>query len=546
MLKKYATSIGQKKYATNTSIDVNGAYPLSGNAPESRTDEVSSYLIQDLIPLDKDRFYAYFNAKKDWQKKNIDEKIDEYRNLLIDYTINRYHYTLGTNYLQLPLDEFKRKVNEVAVYGTGRKEYFTQVVEKIQPQFYILEDVKGSNITGKVSLVRPYYEINKLIKLKDSEELLVAMYGDIDLTDTNLVDITPVDIGSLKAFIKGNEEYHYQNDKVKHYNDEANQVLLIAELTGGVFPQIIKESNYGRRYYTGQSLQTMSSIVRGAALGDHYQYDLNAAVYAIKFFLCTHITDKKFTYTGEYIEGGAKYKDSIRKQIADYVFTPDYAPKEWQVSAVKNVITAVGFGATLNSKGYFDENGRWNNTAIADVFTYKSNTTNRMVLAKDKYEKLKTHPWLSEFIKEQTLMTDLITKWYIDNEMINKTDHNFLVDGRNAFNKNKVMAYIFQTFERGIMDKTEEFIKNEGNTVLLRVHDAIYTKKRVDMAELHMMLATQFEPGPGNYLGCKLFSFSQQECNRFEYLILEDIEHKEFIKQEEELARNYKSTLIYN
>lgn len=544
MIKKYATSIDQKKYATNTSNNEYGAYPLSGNAPESRTDEVTSFSIQDLIPLDHDRFYLYFNATKDWQKKNIDDKIAEYQNLLVDYTISRYHYTLGTNYLQLPLDEFKRKLNEVAIYGTGRSEYFTQVVEKIQPQFYILEDVKGSNITGKVSLVRPYYEINKLIKLKDSKELLIAMYGEVDLADPTKVDITPVDIGSLKAFIKGNEEYRYQNDKVRQYHDEAQQILLIAELTNGVFPQIIKESDYGRRYYTGQSLQTMSSIVRGAALGDHYQYDLNAAVYAIKFFLCTHITDKKFTYTGEYIEGGAKYKDSIRKQIADYVFTPDFGPTDKQINDIKKVITAIGFGAGLDSKGYFDENGKWSNTAIADAFTYKSKTTGRMVLAKDKYEKLKTHPWLSEFIREQKEMTDLITKWYIDNELINKTDHSFLVDGRNAFNKNKVMAYIFQTFERGIMDVTEEFIKSEGNQVLLRVHDAIYTKKRVDMAELHIMLADTFQPGPGNYLGCKLISFSQKEEKRFEYFILEDVEHKRFMQEQEQLALGYKSSLF--
>lgn len=543
MLKTDVTSIGQKTDATNTSNNnVNGAYPLSGNAPESRTDEVSSFLIQDLIPLDKNRFYTYFNATKDWQKKNIDIKIDQYRNLLIDYTINRYHYTLGTNYLQLPLDEFTRKVKLQTVYGTPKRESFVKVVEKIQPQYLVLEE--GSDRKGKVSLVRPYYEINKLIKLKDSEELLVAMYGDVDLTDTTKVDITPIDIGSLKAFIKGNEEYRYQNSKVKQYNDEANQILLIAELTNGVFPQIIKESVYGRRYYTGQSLQTMSSIVRSAALGNHFQYDLNAAVYAIKYFLCSHITDKKYTYTGEYIEGGAKYKDNIRKKIADYVYQPDFGPTDLQINDIKKVITAVGFGAGLNSRGYFDENGKWNNTAIADAFTYKSKETGRMVLAKDKYERLKTHPWLCEFIKEQKEMTNVITKWYIDNNLINKTDHSFLVDGRNAFNKNKVMAYIFQTFERGIMDIAEEFIKNEGNEVLLRVHDAIYTKKKVDIAELHIMLAEHFEPGPGNYLGCKLFSFSQDECKRFEYFILEDIEHKEFIKKQEELALGYKSCIM--
>jgi hypothetical protein len=544
MQKIYATNIDQKIYATNSNDNViYGAYPLSGNAPESRNDEATSYLIRDLIPLDQTRFYIYFNAKKDWQKRNVDKIINKYRTLLIDYSISRYHFTLGTDCLQLPVDEFKRRVGPVAIYGTGKSEYFTEVVEQIQPQYQQLNE--GSNITGKVSLVKPYYEIKKLIKLKDSEELLIAMYGDVDITDTNLVDITPVDTGSLKAFLLGNEQYKYQNAKVQQYHDEAQQILLIAELTGGVFPQIIKESPYGRRYYTGQSLQTMSSVVRSAALGNHFQYDLNAAVYAIKFFLCSHITDKKFTYTGEYIEGGAKYKDSIRKKIADYVYQPDIKVTDLQLSDIKKVITAVGFGATMNSKGYFDDNGSWQYTSIADIFTYKSKTTGKMVLAKDKYERLLQHPWLKEFMREQKEMTDILTKWYIDNKMVNKQDHNFLVDGRNAFSKNRLMAYIFQTFERGIMDKTEEFIKNEGGNVLLRVHDAIYTRKRIDMAELHLMLANTFVPGPGNYLGTKLISFSQEEAKRFEYFIYEDVEHKQFIKEQEELAKGYKSTLVY-
>lgn len=540
MLKTSATNIDQKTSATNSYLCNIRAYPLTGKAPE--LSNLSKFSIQDLIPLEANRFYTYFNCQTDWQKKNVDDKIAFYQNTLSDYVISRQHYTLGTDYLQLPLNEFKRKVGKVSIYGSTKVAYFTQVVEQLQPQYQIITN--GNNLTGKVSLVKPYNELKHLIQLKDANELLVAMYGNIDITDTKLVDITPVDIGSLKAFIMGNENYHIQNDTMRKYREQAQQVLLIAELTGGFFPQIIKESDYGRRYYTGQSLQSMNSNVRSAALGNHFQYDLNAAVYAIKFFLCSHMSDKKFTYTGEYIEGGAKFKDSIRRRIADTVFLPDFSPADWQVDVIKKVITAIGFGATMNTKGYFDDNGTWQSTSIADLLSYKSKTTDRMVLAKDKYERLLQDPWLKEFMREQKEMTDIITKWYIDNEQVNKQDHSFLVDGRNSFNKNRLMAYIFQTFERGIMDKTEDFITSEGNQVLLRVHDAIYTKKRVDLAELHLMLSEAFTPGAGNYLGAKLISFSQEEAKRFEYFINEDIEHKQFIREQEELAKGYKSNIL--
>lgn len=540
MLKSDATNIDQKSDATNSYLCNIGAYPLSGKAPECRN-EVSKFVIQDLIPLEASRFYTYFNCQTEWQMRNVDDKINLYQKTLSDYVIARQHYTLGTDYLQIPMFEFKRKVGQVKIYGTDKREYFTQVVEKIQPQYQII--INGNNLTGKVSLVKPYHQLKHLIQFKDSEELLVAMYGDIDINDPTKVDITPVDIGSLKAFIMANQNYNIQNDTVRKYREQAEQILLIAELTNGYFPQIIKESEYGRRYYTGQSLQTMASVVRTAALGNHFQYDLNAAVYAIKYFLCTHITDKKFTYTGEYIENGAKYKDSIRKRIANTVFTPDFSPEDWQVDVIKKVITAIGFGATMNTKGYFDNNGTWQSTSIAELLSYRSKTTDRMVLAKDKYERLISDPWLSKFMLEQKEMTDLITKWYIDNEMVNKQDHSFLVDGRNSFNKNRLMAYIFQTFERGIMDKAQEFIESEGNIVLLRVHDAIYTKKRVDLAELQLMINETFTAGQSNYLGNKLISFSQEEGKRFEYLIYEDKEHKQFIAEQEQLAKGYKSNI---
>jgi hypothetical protein len=64
------------------------------------------------------------------------------------------------------------------------------------------------------------------------------------------------------------------------------------------------------------------------------------------------------------------------------------------------------------------------------------------------------------------------------------------------------------------------------------------------MAELHLMLTEQFTAGPGNYLTAKLISFSQEEGKRFEYFEYEDVEHKQFIKEQEELALGYKSTML--
>jgi hypothetical protein len=143
-------------------------------------------------------------------------------------------------------------------------------------------------------------------------------------------------------------------------------------------------------------------------------------------------------------------------------------------------------------------------------------------------------------------MTDIIVKQYIDKKQIDKTTHSFLVDNRNSFNKNKVMAYVFQTLERYIMDATAEFINSTSdNSVLLRVHDAIYTKKRVNMAELHTMIQQTFITGSNNYLSSNLITFSQERANRYEYFERENAEHVNFIHQEElDAAINYRNSML--
>lgn len=531
--KTDTTIIGPKTDTTNSNVIDVGTYPLRGNVPESSN--FVSCSTQDLIYLNPKIFYQYFNATKDWQKKHIDNKISLYQNTLSEYVVQKYHYTLGTNLVQIAHDDFVKKVGQQSIYGTQTRKNFVHVVMDIQPQYELV--VEGNNLTEKVSLMKPNFNIQKLIKLKDGKELLLQMYGNVDITDTKLVDITPIDMNSLRAYIKGNENLSYQNDKVREYNLQANNILLIAELTNGVFPQIINESTYGRRYYTGQNLQTMSSIVRSAALGSHYQYDLNAAVYAIKLNLCAYMSDKKFTYTSEYIEGGSKYKDKIRERLAKITFETD-EPIEWQISVVKRAITAIGFGATMHSKGFYDQNDTWNYNSIADLFRYKSKTTDKWVLAEKTYQRFVNDEWLKHFMREQKEMTDIITKWYIENDMVNKIEHSFLVDGRNAFNKNKLMAYIFQTFERGIMDKTEQFTKDTGNEVLLRVHDAIYTRKRINMLELHVMLNREFQSNKLNWLGNKVISFTETYQEGY-YYDDELTQHKEHIKQEEILAKGY-------
>jgi hypothetical protein len=478
-------------------------------------------ILSNYIPINPQPVYDYFNAKKSWQKVNIDVMIDHYRETLVKYLIDKLKFNDADLY-QIAHDDFATACGLQSIYGSKKQEKFANVMKDIAELYNIYKS--GDSINKKVSFVTLNFNLRQIIRAKSSEDMLIHLYGDIDLTDANLVDLIPIDMNSLRAFIKGNENYHTRNEKVKEYCEEADGILMVAEMTNGVLPLIISESEYGRRYYKGKglNLQNTSKIVRNAALGDNYEYDLNTAVYAIKLNYASDITDKKFTYTSEYIEGGGKYKDNIRKRLTKHCFGIDESNKyfEARLKIIKQAITAIGFGATIHGYGFYDKKHVWQNSSLSDIFSYtfkgvdgkpkKAELTveidGKKVKSLDLFLKDK---WMSEFIKEQQEMTNLITDFMIENKTVTKETHPFLVDGRNALNRARTIAYFFQKTERIIMDTSAKFVEDNGGMILLRVHDAMYVNKKMNMKELHVLLQEQFVSNKLSWLGSKIISFEE-------------------------------------
>jgi hypothetical protein len=480
------------------------------------------------IPIDPQPIYQYFNAKNDWQKSRIDITIDDYRKVLVKYLLDKYKFHQADLY-QIAHDDFVKECGQLSIYGSGKKENFASVMKDITKLYNIYKP--GDSYNKKVSFVTLNFNLKQIIRAKSSEDILIYLYGDIDITDPNIVDLTPIDINSLKAFIKSNESYHTQNDKIKEYHDEADGILMVAELTNGILPQIISESEYGRRYYKGQmNLQNTSKVVRNAALGDNYEYDLNTAVYAIKLNYASDITDKKYTYTSEYIEGGGKYKENIRKRLTKHCFDIDESSKffDSRLKVIKQAITAIGFGATSSRPGFYDKKGDWQDTSLNDIFkytykgvdgkTHKAEYTKTINGVKHKsLDLFLQDSWMSQFINEQKEMTNLITDYMINEGVITKTDHPFLVDGRNAINRARTIAYFFQKTERVIMDTSAKFVEDNGAKILLRVHDAMYVNKKINIKELHVLLQEQFVSNNLNWLGSKIISFEETFNQGYNY-----------------------------
>lgn len=506
--------------------------------------------LSSFLPIDPNPLYQYFKANKDWQKKRIDEAITHYQTTLVDCLIEKLRFQEADLY-QIAHDDFVERCGQVTIYGTPKKVKFANIVKQFT-KLYNIEQT-GNSINGKVSFVTLTFNLKQLLRTRNIEDLLVKLYGDVDITDPDQVDITPIDINSLRAYIKGNESYSNQNDKIKQYHEQADTILMIAEITNGVLPQIINESDFGRRYYKGFNLQNVSKIVRNAALGNNYEYDLNTAVYAIKLNYASDISDKKFTYTSEYIEGGGKYKDNIRKRLTLHCFDIEESDKFFpeRLKIIKQAITAIGFGATKTGHGFYDKkNNVWKSTSLYDIFSYTfkgDNGRNIQVPYTKMVNGQKVHSvdlflqddWMNEFITEQQEMTKLIVEYMKFEKVISKESHPFLVDGRNAINESRAMAYFFQKTERLIMDTTVKFMEDSGAKILLRVHDAVHTDKKINLKELHVLLYENFVSNNMKWLGPKIITFEEVFNQAFYYD--DDLEqHRARIAMEERKAINEK------
>ena len=123
----------------------------------------------------------------------------------------------------------------------------------------------------------------------DNLAVFKHLYPDIDPTqplETNsgVFDFAPVDIKSLKAFTAWLTDRAdiVSNDKRAQSLIHAKTILAVACVTGGIYPQRLKPSPFGRTYYEGVSVQNVHKELRRAMLGKCWEYDIRSSVVAWK------------------------------------------------------------------------------------------------------------------------------------------------------------------------------------------------------------------------------------------------------------------------
>jgi hypothetical protein len=438
---------------------------------------------------------------------------------------NYYLKDVPPDQYAVALQALRTELGDIIVAG---KRYYVFTEFQSMKQRILVPVEIGSNIKGKISMAKLNYSYEDILAAAGTPEELFqwvyAPYADEEH------DTVPIDLASLDAFIRANKtnsardieptDQKYNARLIQELDrnlKSAEMIYKLAKSCDGYLPHFYSNSPFGRKYYKGPNLQTAPKIVRHAALGHCYEYDLESNVFAWKYTSFKKIAQQydisaRFPATLEYLD----HKDALRRRLAREVFGTE---DDWALKPIKQCITAIGFGAPARVTGYRSERGRYEPTAL-----------NTHITSVEKLKKFLDDKWVKEFIAEQQTLNEVIFEVAKPFNEVEWRATEGLVDGNRRLKKNSVISYLYQRSERALMEAIWTTI--EPYEPVLMIHDCIYTKKPVPLRDLREKLVEYSE----------YYKISKQEHQPFAF-DEELIAHRERIREEERLARGYVSPL---
>jgi hypothetical protein len=412
----------------------------------------------------------------------------------------------------------------------GHRYYAFQEFQKFRERI-IVPIHTGSKQTGKLTMAKLNYTFEDiLVATGTPDEMAVHIYSRFaDKINNDEVDRVAIDMSSLNAYIQANraspdrliepDSKKYDEKKIKQMDYNLRVAVMIyklAEFGDGILTQVIAESEFGRKYYSGPNLQAAPKIVRHAALGDCYEYDLENNVFAWKYTTFERIakyvdSDARLPYTLEYLD----HKKAIRRRLCRDIFGTE---DEWAMKAIKQTITAIGFGAPARATGYRGPQGKYVPTAL-----------NTCITSVEKLQKFLDDAWVAAFVLEQQQVNDIIFEANLSYSQAKWKTVPDLVDAAGRLRKNSVISYMYQHSERAIMADIEGMI--EAYEPLLLVHDCIYTRRPIPLVQIREMLRDH----------SPYYKIDKQFHKRYAFDPYGE-EHRAFIAEEERLARGYLGT----
>lgn len=431
---------------------------------------------------------------------NLEYKVEEYHKTVFKEILYGYHLAnmeqIKDNCVPFNITRIRKQLGR---YGKPQR-YWWDWLHVNFPLVNIKS--KGNSIQGVSSMAQPKeIPLNIILASANGKEIVQALYAQFD-QDCD-VDVTPINMYSLENYILASTAQNSQNKTIQTNIKDARTILAIARECDSSLPQVKSHSSFGRTYYKGVNLQNVHKTVRHAALGACYAIDINSSVFNWKYAWVPF--KDQLSYTRELIQD----KNRVRKHLANLVFgnTSDRS-----IKTIKQVLTAISFGAKSETRCWFKKEGSWTQGAISEI-----------IHAKALRDKLFNDPWMQQFMNEQDQITAYIGNELAKSAASGEIPSKYLDDlrsERGRISKTKLIAWAYQHSEQQLM---AEILKHSRSEVLLQVHDGIYFKSKPDMPSMQTILQQHWPIATLSIETIDNYSYRNREL---------DAQHLEFIRKE--------------
>lgn len=401
-------------------------------------------------------------------------------------------------------------LNENIQNRYNRNKYWLPLLKDNFPFFYTIQAGWKAGDVAVLSSVKPLYTTFECLCY-----FLSTDYGDTlqmlhPLDPTLGVIHTPIDTLNLKNYIDNTVIDMSESVKSDQYiatlqkhSWQAKSILDIAKQNNNTLPQNYEVKVTGRTYLKGVNLQQTSSIVREAALGKCYKYDLRTAMYGHMLQVIVR-ENPHFNVKASYINEYTSNKSYVRKRLAECLQSTNATP-EFKLKLIKKMLAAIGFGSKVS-----DPRGA--------VKKHIGNSDDR--------DRLLADPWLQGLLHEVDLYRRIMKAQYESKGFKKEIAPLLRKNGRSTLNK--WCSFDYQVIESAIVDHV---IQNIGKQlVILQVHDALYLSKHIDLLDMNVF-AHDIEP----YANFEIENINGITYNKMalnsKSLVIQ--EHKQRIHQEE-------------
>ena len=311
-------------------------------------------------------------------------------------------------------------------------------------------------------------------------------------TSPETYDHVIVDQQSLANYIhwlKFRSDKIADKDREKQIED-AEYILNVANMNGGLFPMRRNPSEFGRTYYKDINIQNVPKLMREAILGECWEYDVRSSVISWKMGRIAEIAKqhmnnqtfrKQFSATICYLEDKSDFMLTLQSDMLSR--TGKRFDTEADMKKLKQAITAISFGARATVCCWeFTQGGFSQRTAISGIF--KKHDIAKAFL---------DSPTIKKFAAEQKLMDKCIIELVIQHNADIALDPLFKHNSR--FDTKKLMAYLYQQAETQHMNTVVDYLRYKGRDVLARIHDALIIRDKLstdDKHELELMMRDEF------------------------------------------------------